>query len=437
MRIVGLKFDRSEPGVWVSGVAHAALLATALFVAAGTKLPEAEEGIPVEVVTENQISEITKGETSAKEAKPEPKPRAERQAETRQERDPGEAPKDNPSPPKRPAEMKVAEEAVEAAAAPPPPPAPPSRPVIEPPEPPAPAPPRREVAKAPEPAAAPPPKREDLAKLVEKQEAEAIERARVEKAKADAEAKAEAEAKRVAEAKAAAKARAEAEAKAAAKAQAEAKAQALAEAKAKAEAEAEAKAQALAEAERQKQLAEAKARQVAEAKAKADAKTKAEAEAKAKRQAELADKFNAGDISRLLQSKEPAQSSGSTAKEVQRTASLGTATGAAQRLNPSQRDALMGLLRDQLHRCWQAPIGVQSADRPPVPSVRVRLNQDGTLAGEPAVLNNSADPLFRTVADSATRATRRCAPLRIPAQFQPYYEDWKTLTVNFDPRDMG
>jgi colicin import membrane protein len=122
---------------------------------------------------------------------------------------------------------------------------------------------------------------------------------------------------------------------------------------------------------------------------------------------------------------------------VQKTASLGTATGTAQRLNPSQRDALMGLLRDQLHRCWQAPLAATTSDKPPVPSVRVKLNQDGSLAAEPAVMNTSADPLFRVVADSATRATRRCAPLRIPAQFQPYYQDWKDLTVNFDPREMG
>jgi colicin import membrane protein len=53
------------------------------------------------------------------------------------------------------------------------------------------------------------------------------------------------------------------------------------------------------------------------------------------------------------------------------------------------------------------------------------------------VVSGSGDPLFRTVADSATRATKRCSPLRIPAQFQPYYQDWKDLVVNFDPRDLG
>ena len=40
----------------------------------------------------------------------------------------------------------------------------------------------------------------------------------------------------------------------------------------------------------------------------------------------------------------------------------------------------MGLLRDQLHRCWQAPIEAKGAVNPPVPTVRVSLNQDGSLA---------------------------------------------------------
>lgn len=404
---VARRFDPRQPGFVVSGVAHAAILGAALFGLSARPLPDAQEGIPVEVITDNQFSQITKGETTAKQALPDPKPRAERQADVRQERDPGEAQRDAPAPPKRPADMKVADEPVEAAAAAPPPP-PPTRPTEKPPEPPKRAAERTPEPAKPEPAKPEPPKREEMAKLVERQDAEALAKAQAEAAKADAQAKAQADAK--------------------AKAAAEAKLKAEVEAQAVADAEARQKARA---------EAEAKAKLVAEAKAKADAKAKAEAEAKAKKQAELAEKFDAGDIAKLLQSKEPAQSTGSTGREVQKTASLGTATGTAQRLNPSQRDALMGLLRDQLHRCWQAPMAMQGSDKPPVPSVRVRLNQDGSLAGEPAVINQSSDPLFRTVADSATRATRRCAPLRIPAQFAPYYQDWKELVVNFDPRDMG
>jgi colicin import membrane protein len=392
----------------VSGALHAALLGALVFgFAFSQKFPEAEEGIPVEVVTDNQLSEITRGETNAKAPQPDPKPRTDRVAEVREERDPGEAKRDVPTPPTRPAEMKVADEAVEAAV-PPPPPVPPVREAVPPPEPP-----RREAAK-PEPTPPAPPKREEVTKLLEEQQAEL-------RARQEAQAKAEAEAR----ARVEAKARAEAAAKVRAMAEAKARAEAEAKAKAKAEAEQKRVAEAKAETERQKKLADAKA------------KAKAEAEARAKRDAELAAKFDPNGIKSLLASKEPAQSSGATGREIQKTASLGTATGAAQRLNPSQRDSLMGLLRDQLHRCWQAPIGAQGAAKPPVPTVRVSLNQDGSLAREPVVTNSSPDPLFRAVADSATRAARRCSPLRIPAQFQPYYQDWKDLVVNFDPRDLG
>jgi colicin import membrane protein len=368
---VRLKFDKMEPGIWVSGAAHAAVLAGSLFVLGSSTFPEAQEGIPVEVITDNQFSEITRGETSAKEVKPDqPNPRVDKVAEVQEKRDPGEAQRHAPAPPTRPAEMKTDEQEVEAAAPPPPPPA------------------RAEAARreAETKAAA-----EEAARLVEREQAEAL-----------------------------AKQQAEAKARADAKARAEAEAKALAEAKAKAEAEAKAKAE-----------ADAKARAVAEAKA------KAEAEARAKRQAEIADQFNPGKIGELLKSKEPAQSAGSTGREVNRTASLGTSTGTAQRLNPSQRDALIGLLQEQLHRCWVVPVALQSVPKPPVPSVRIQLNQDGSLAAEPAVLNRSPEPLFGVAADSATRAARRCAPLRIPAQFAPYYQDWKDLQVNFNLRDTG
>ena len=145
-------------------------------------------------------------------------------------------------------------------------------------------------------------KAEEEKKLQEKAEAEAIEKAKAaEQAKAEAEAKAKVEAE--------------------AKAKAEAEAKAVAEAKAKAEAEAKAK-------------AEAEAKKIAEAKA------KAEAEAKARKEAQLAKKLDMGDLKQFLDNKDKNQSTGATGAEVQKTASLGTATGTAAKLNPSMRDAL-------------------------------------------------------------------------------------------------
>jgi colicin import membrane protein len=116
---------------------------------------------------------------------------------------------------------------------------------------------------------------------------------------------------------------------------------------------------------------------------------------------------------------------------VSKTASLGTQTGSAQKLNPSQRDALMGMLREQIERCYQAPISASAGDATP-PVLDIRLNQDGSLSTEPAVLRVGASTTDRAVADAALRAVRRCAPFRVPAQFAPYYSDWKTLNVQFD-----
>ena len=367
-----LKFNTSEPGFWVSGVAHAALLTAALVgLSFVDEFPEAQEGIPVEVITDNQFSEITKGESSAKEVLPTPKPRADRIADKAEQRDPGEDKRDAPAPPKRPEEMKVAEkeEPVAAQPPPPPPPAKPSQAEAE--------------AKA---------KAEEQLKLAEKAEAEAIAKAAEAKAKAEADAKAKAEAE--------------------AKAKAEAEARKVAEAKAKAEADAKAK-------------AEAEAKKVAEAKA------KAEAEAKARKEAQVAKKLDMGDIRQFLDNKERNQSTGATGAEVQKTASLGTATGTAAKLNPSQRDALMGLLREQIERCYQAPISASGGNATP-PVLDIRLNQDGTLLREPTVIQAGASSTDRAVADAALRAVRRCAPYRVPAQYAPFYTDWKTLNVQFD-----
>ena len=366
-----LKFNTSEPGFWVSGISHVALLAAGLLAYSAPTFPEAEEGIPVEIITDNQLSQITKGETNAKQVQPTPKPRADRVADKQEQREPGDDKRDAPAPPKRPAEMKVADQEEAVAAAPPPPPPPPAR-----------------AEPKPEPKAEP-------AKVVEKDDAEIVAQQKA----AESKAKAEAEAK----AKAAEDARIK-------KAQAEAKAKADAEAQAEAEAEAKAK---------------------ADAKKLADAKAKADAEAKARKEAEAAKKFELGDLRQFLNTKDKHQSTGATGAEVSKTASLGTQTGSAQKLNPSQRDALMGMLREQIERCYQAPISASSGDATP-PVLDIRLNLDGSLSTDPAILRAGASTTDRAVADAALRAVRRCAPFRVPAQFAPYYSDWKTLNVQFD-----
>ena len=436
---------RSEPGFWVSAGTHVGLLVFALFSVAAPALPEAQEGVPVEVITENQFSELTKGERNAEKPLSDAKPRADKKAEKFEEKEPENAKVDSPTAPTRTSDMKLANademplrvnepdpsaeaakaakmakekaeaekadaakaeakaEAAKAAAAE-----------------------KAAAAKADAKAAAAEAakaeavKREQLAKLVEREEAEA---AAAEAKAADAKAKAEAKAKADA-AKEAAKA---AEKAAAAKAEAKAKAEAEAErqkeiSEAKAE-EAKEKAEAAAAAK-----AEAAAR--AKAKAVADARAKADAEAKARKQAELAAKFNAGDIKSILASKAPSQSTGSTGHEVQRTASLGAATGTAQRLSPSLRDALVGMLQQQIERCYSAPPG--AAQGVVLPVLDIRLNADGSLSTDPRIMRGGSSSVDQSIAQAALRAVRRCAPYKIPAQYQPYYNDWKAINAEFE-----
>lgn len=399
-----MKLSTSEPGMLMSALGHATFLVAGLLAFSPSPLPEQQEAIAVEVISPSELNQITRGERNAEKVQEQPLQRAERQAEIVERKEAGEARQDAPAPPSRPPELKTADENAVA-------PLPPSRaallPKTEPrPTPPEPAkqPPQKAEAKA-EPK--PDLKREELAKLAE--EAEIASKAK----------------------------QAEEEAKAAAKAKAEADAQARAEAAAKAKAEAQAKAEAAEEA-REKAEAAAKAKAEAEAKAKlaAAAKARQEAEAKAKREAEMAKRFNATDIAKLLQSKEQAQSTGSAAPQINRTASLGTERGSSQKLSPSLRAQLVGIIQEQLLKCWNVPIALANARGAVVPQVRMKLGTDGSLMGQPGVVNSSSDPLFRVAADSALTATRRCAPLRIPAQFAAYYDDWRDVIVNFDARDV-
>lgn len=478
---MALRFERKEPGVWISALAHAVLLGAALLAIPAPALPDAEEGVPVEVITENQFSELTRGERNAE--KPQEKPnQADRVSEKREEREPENAKVDKPAAPTRTEDMKLASvdeiplraetadpakeeaeaaaaaaaskaeaakaeaakaeaakaeaakaaeakaEAAKAAAA---------KAATE----------KAEKAKAEAVAKAETERREELQKLIEREEAEQVAKAEAAK-KAEAKAKAQALAQAQAKAEADAKAKAEADAKA--KAEAKAEAQAKAEAFAKAEADAKAKAAA----EHQKQLAEAKAEADAKAKAEAKAKSdadakakaeaaakakaralaearaKADAEAKARRQAELAQQFNAGDIRETLASRAPSQSTGSTGRDVQRTAALGAATGTSQRLSPSMRDALVGILQQQIERCYSAPPG--AAQGVILPMLDIKLNADGSLTTDPRLMRSGQNAVDQSIAQAALRAVRRCAPYKIPAQYAPYYNDWKAINAEFE-----
>ncbi len=149
--------------------------------------------------------------------------------------------------------------------------------------------------------------------------------------------------------------------------------------------------------------------------------------------AEPTDKFDLSDISRIL-NKDMPQKKPATGEALQQVASLGAPTASAEKMAPSLWAQLDGLLQDQYRHCWNY-IGMEGQEKY-VPQIHVQYGQDGALIGEPQLMNPPADPNLRSLADSALRAVRRCNPLRIPAQYQPYYDQWKGRIVRFDPEDM-
>lgn len=355
-----------NPGLAVSGSVHLCLLVLALFSFSGTPpLSDAQESIPVAVVSNDQFSQIMKGEKTATEVKP--RPRSEKLAEVAEltpHPSPADALKPIPAPPsplKRQADRGQAD-----------------------------------LQEAPKPAEqnvpAPRPS-QDIAKPAQKPVASKV--AVMLPLKPQVEEDAESAASRAVPSKP--KPPVEAPKKV--------------EPKFKPD-----------------QLAKLLERDKHQEKQKPVAKPKSGDEA-----AEPQQKFDVADIAKFL-SKETPQSKQARGHELSQMASLGAPTASAAKMSPSLWDQLDGLLQEQYKRCWTyAGLGGQQKY---IPEIHVQYTPDGSLIGQPVLLNPPSDPNLRSLAESAMRAVRRCDPLRIPAQYQPYYDQWKGRIVRFDPEDM-
>jgi hypothetical protein len=86
--------------------------------------------------------------------------------------------------------------------------------------------------------------------------------------------------------------------------------------------------------------------------------------------------------------------------------------------------------------CWNpAP---QPADSDPyVAQVRLAFKPDGSLARPAKLVNPPSDPALRPQAKSVMAAVQNCNPLPVPAQYRPFYEQWKTKTIHFNPQVAG
>lgn len=180
-------------------------------------------------------------------------------------------------------------------------------------------------------------------------------------------------------------------------------------------------------------LKKEEAKRKEEAKKQDDAKKRDEAkrreEAKKREEAKREEaKFDLDRIQAALLDKRAPQRQAVTGTLVNPTPSLGVPTATAPELSQSEIDAL----RAQLMACWNPPVGVAEA-KDLIVIVRFGLNRDGSVSGEPTVVNHGSNALFQIAAESATRAVRRCQPFRLPVS---KYEAWRDVEVKFDPNDM-
>ncbi|MHA1548260.1 MAG: cell envelope integrity protein TolA [Alphaproteobacteria bacterium] len=90
-------------------------------------------------------------------------------------------------------------------------------------------------------------------------------------------------------------------------------------------------------------------------------------------------------------------------------------------------------LRSQLRACWSVPLGWTDPSEVRV-VLRLFLNPDGTVAGQPRVVETPSGRYSTAAPESALRAVRRCAPYNLPRE---KYAAWKEILVHFDPVDMG
>ena len=110
----------------------------------------------------------------------------------------------------------------------------------------------------------------------------------------------------------------------------------------------------------------------------------------------------------------------------------GLPTQHSARMSPSLSASLDAWFTEAYLACWSPPPTTPEGERY-IADVRVIFNPDGSLSGQPVLLNPPRDPAWRAHAESAVRAVLKCNPLKLPLEYAPFFEQWKSKTIHFDP----
>jgi hypothetical protein len=141
--------------------------------------------------------------------------------------------------------------------------------------------------------------------------------------------------------------------------------------------------------------------------------------------------FDPNSIAKLIgQGKTPTAAPSQTAS----AAPQGLPHHDAPHMSMSMASALDAWLTESYLNCWTPPPGMPDGDTY-VAQIKVIFNPDGSLSGRPVLLNPPSDKAWRAHAESAMRAVRKCDPLRVPAEYMPFFDQWKVETIHFDPRE--
>jgi colicin import membrane protein len=204
--------------------------------------------------------------------------------------------------------------------------------------------------------------------------------------------------------------------------------------------------------EEQQKLAEAEALRKAEEKRKADEKKKADELAKKKlaedkKKREDAERKKAAELTRKSKSfdqqmadllnkvpDQPSESAGAEAPPSKPTTAKGPTAGSktgTDNVNKAKAQEMIGaMLNSAFEQCWNKPLaggGVAA----PIVTLKWNLNPDGTLSGEPRVVQtDKSNPLADQAERAALRAVHTCAPFQLP---QDHYTMWREITWKFNP----
>ena len=96
-------------------------------------------------------------------------------------------------------------------------------------------------------------------------------------------------------------------------------------------------------------------------------------------------------------------------------------------------NSVRSAFRSRLKTCSSLPADVTTVDKVRI-VLRVGLNQDGTLAAAPVLIEGSASAKGPALLATAVNALRTCQPYNmLPVD---KYDEWRVLDLTFTPQDM-